>query len=210
MEHMWAPWRIQYIEAKEPTGCILCQKPAEKSDAANYIVYRGERNFVMLNGFPYNPGHLLISPYRHVAGMEDLTREERNDHFEIVSQGIKALRQVYAPTGFNIGINSSRVAGAGIDERRRAAEFTQAVFQIRGERCSIRVPLLRILRRRLANQPRERRGQIVTQSSGIREAAHAHLFDYLGHRPAGYRVASRKHKHQRSAHRVHIGRRRYF
>ncbi len=119
MKRIWAPWRIQYIDmAKQgkPAGCILCDKPKQTDDVANYMLYRGEKNFVMLNGYPYNPGHLMVSPYRHVAGLEELTEAERNEHFEIVGRGIKILRQVFTPAGFNIGINAGRVAGAGIDD----------------------------------------------------------------------------------------------
>ena len=116
MEHIWAPWRIQYIEMEKPEGCILCQKPEEKDDASNYILYRGGKNFVIMNSYPYNPGHLMIAPYCHVANLEELTDEERNEHFEIVSRSIKILKQVFSPGGFNIGINIGKIAGAGIDE----------------------------------------------------------------------------------------------
>ncbi len=116
MEHIWAPWRIQYIEGKRTPGCVLCEKPLEKSDVSNFILYRADRNFVMLNSYPYNPGHLLVATFRHVAGLEDLTKEEREEHFEVVSQGIRVLRGVFAPGGFNIGINTSRIAGAGVDD----------------------------------------------------------------------------------------------
>ncbi len=116
MEHIWAPWRIQYIQMQKPEKCILCKKPGQKSDVRNYILYRGEKNFIILNSYPYNPGHLLVSPYRHVANLEELTEEERNEHFSIVSRGIRVLRQVFKPGGFNIGINAARVAGAGIDD----------------------------------------------------------------------------------------------
>jgi ATP adenylyltransferase len=115
MDHIWAPWRIQYIESPHHTGCILCEKPGEKDDKANCILFRASLNFVMLNGFPYNPGHLLISPFRHVGGMEELTKEERDEHFEVVARAIVGLRKVLSPGGFNIGINTSRIAGAGVD-----------------------------------------------------------------------------------------------
>ena len=115
MEQIWAPWRIEYIQMEKPEGCILCDKPKQKDDAANYILYRGEKNFVILNSYPYNPGHLMIAPYRHVANLEELTDEELGEHFQIVSRGIKLLRQVFNPGGFNIGINMGKVAGAGID-----------------------------------------------------------------------------------------------
>ncbi len=116
MKRIWAPWRMQYIRMEKPEGCILCEKPKQNKDALNYILYRGDKNFVILNSYPYNPGHLMVIPYRHVADLEKLTEEERNEHFEIVSRGIKVLRQVFTPVGFNIGINVGKVAGAGIDD----------------------------------------------------------------------------------------------
>ncbi len=116
MEYIWAPWRIEYIQMEKPKGCILCEKPSQKSDALNYILYRGEKNFVIMNSYPYNPGHLMIAPYRHVASLEELTDAELREHFEIVSQSIVTLRQTFSPDGFNIGINLGKVAGAGIDD----------------------------------------------------------------------------------------------
>jgi len=116
MEQIWAPWRIQYIMMEKPEGCILCEKPGENNDAVNYILYRGDKNYIILNSYPYNPGHLMVAPYRHVAGMEELTDEERNEHFVIVSQGIKILRQAFNPGGFNLGANMGKIAGAGIDD----------------------------------------------------------------------------------------------
>jgi len=114
MEHIWAPWRIEYIQMEKPEGCILCQKPRENKDAINYILYRGDKNFVIMNTYPYNPGHLMIAPYRHVANLEELTNDELHEHFEIVSRSIKLLRQAFNPDGFNMGINIGKVAGAGI------------------------------------------------------------------------------------------------
>ena len=116
MEQIWAPWRIQYIQMEKPKGCILCEKPGENNDAINHILYRGDKNFVILNNYPYNPGHLMVAPYRHVAGLEELTEEERHEHFEIVSLSIKVLRQVFNPGGFNTGANMGKVAGAGIED----------------------------------------------------------------------------------------------
>ncbi len=114
MEHIWAPWRIEYIQMEKPRGCILCDKPRQKDDTANYILYRGGKNFVIMNSYPYNPGHLMIAPYRHIASLDELTDEELCEHFEIVSRSIKLLKQVFNPDGFNIGINMGKVAGAGI------------------------------------------------------------------------------------------------
>jgi ATP adenylyltransferase len=116
MKHIWAPWRIEYIRAEKPAGCILCDKPREDRDKQNYILYRGKKNFIMLNSYPYNPGHLLIAPYRHIGNLEELTDSERNEHYEIVSRSIAVLKEVFKPAGFNIGSNLGRVAGAGIED----------------------------------------------------------------------------------------------
>ncbi len=116
MEQIWAPWRIAYIQRDKPTGCFLCEKPKQKDDEANQILYCGEKNFVMLNAYPYNPGQLLIAPYRHVATLEELTREELHEHFEIVSRSVKILKKALKPEGFNVGINLGKAAGAGIDD----------------------------------------------------------------------------------------------
>jgi len=116
MEHIWAPWRIEYIQMEKPEGCILCQKPRENEDAINYILYRGDKNFVIMNTYPYNAGHLMIAPYRHIGNLAELTNDERQEHFEILSHSIKLLRQVFNPDGFNIGMNIGKVAGAGIED----------------------------------------------------------------------------------------------
>lgn len=116
MKQIWAPWRMEYIQMKKPKGCILCETPRQDNDAINHILYRGDRNFVIMNSYPYNPGHLMIVPYRHIASLEELTVEELHEHFDIVSRGIKVLRQVFNPGGFNLGINIGKVAGAGIED----------------------------------------------------------------------------------------------
>ena len=116
MKQIWAPWRMEYIQMKKPKGCILCDNPRQGNDAVNHILYRGAKNFIILNAYPYNPGHLMIAPYRHVASLEELTDEERSEHFDIVSRSIRVLRQVFNPGGFNLGINIGKVAGAGIED----------------------------------------------------------------------------------------------
>jgi ATP adenylyltransferase len=116
MKHIWAPWRIEYIRAEKPAGCILCDKPKENRDVENYILYRGKSNFIMLNSYPYNPGHLLIAPYRHIASPEELTDSERNEHYQLVSRSIVVLKEAFKPGGFNIGANLGKVAGAGIED----------------------------------------------------------------------------------------------
>ena len=116
MENIWAPWRIEYIEMEKPQGCIFCDKPQEARDEENYILYRGEKNFVILNVYPYNPGHLLVAPYRHIANFEELSDEELLEHFQIVRRSVAILKEVFSPGGLNIGVNLGRVAGSGIDD----------------------------------------------------------------------------------------------
>ena len=114
MDTVWAPWRMTYIEMEKPSGCILCSKPRENKDAANYILYRAESNFIILNSYPYNPGHLMVAPYRQVASPEELSREELLEHSELVTQSLVILRQSFGCDGFNLGMNLGTVAGAGI------------------------------------------------------------------------------------------------
>jgi ATP adenylyltransferase len=116
MKYIWAPWRIQYILQEKEEGCILCDKPKQNDDAGNYILYRGEFNFIMMNLYPYNPGHLLVAPYRHTDSLEELTEEERNEHYRLVTRVVTVLRETLGADGFNLGANLGKVAGAGIDD----------------------------------------------------------------------------------------------
>jgi len=106
---------MEYIQRAREKGCLLCQKPKENNDEANFILYRGQRNFMMLNAFPYNPGHVMVAPYRHVANLQNLTDDEAKEHFIIIKKSIELLTEVLKPAGFNIGLNLGRVAGAGIE-----------------------------------------------------------------------------------------------
>ncbi len=115
MKQIWAPWRMEYIQLKKPEGCILCEAPRQDNDAV-HILYRGDKNFVIMNSYPYNPGHLMIVPYRHIASLEELADEERHEHIDIISRSIEILKQVFSPGGFNLGINIGKVAGAGIED----------------------------------------------------------------------------------------------
>jgi len=116
VERIWAPWRIDFILGEKPEGCILCQRPKEKDDKACLILHRGQKNFVILNKYPYNPGHLMVSPYRHVPDLDALTDDEMLEHFDLVRRGIRALRKAFEPAAFNVGINIGKSAGAGIGD----------------------------------------------------------------------------------------------
>lgn len=116
MKQIWAPWRISYILSEKPKGCIFCEKPKERKDEENLILIRGKHNFIILNAFPYNPGHLMIAPFRHVGLVEELTDEEALEHFKLLRESLKALRRALSPDGFNIGMNLGKTAGAGVED----------------------------------------------------------------------------------------------
>ena len=118
-QRLWAPHRLSYIKgenrplADNDIECPFCKIP-EMSDADGLIVYRGKEAYVVMNLYPYNPGHLLICAYRHIADLTDLTDSERNEISELTSQAMKTLRKVSAPAGFNLGMNQGAISGAGV------------------------------------------------------------------------------------------------
>ena len=117
MDRIWAPWRIDYILGNEQEeGCIFCTKPAEDEDERNLIVHRADGAFTIMNKYPYNNGHLLVCPYRHVPDICRLDPEENSLLIQEVCRALAVLRDVMRPDGFNIGINLGIVAGAGIEE----------------------------------------------------------------------------------------------
>ena len=116
MKHLWAPWRIKYILVEKPRGCIFCTKPKENRDRENLILYRGKNAFIIMNAFPYNSGHVMIAPYRHVPSLENLNDEELLELSKLVNLSLKVIRESMKPDGFNIGVNIGRAAGAGIED----------------------------------------------------------------------------------------------
>jgi ATP adenylyltransferase len=113
-KQLWAPWRLEYIQsADEQDGCVFCLAD-EGDDEERLVVHRGEGAFVLLNKFPYASGHLMIAPRRHVGELGGLEDGEALEIHHLARQGIAALREVYAPEGFNLGWNLGRSAGAGV------------------------------------------------------------------------------------------------
>jgi ATP adenylyltransferase len=108
-ERLWAPWRIEYIKGPKPDECILCER-------RDWVVTEGERAFVMLNAYPYTNGHVMVSPYRHVPSLEELDEPTLLEMMVLVRTSMGAIRQAYAPEGFNVGVNQGKVAGAGVEE----------------------------------------------------------------------------------------------
>jgi ATP adenylyltransferase len=118
MQHLWSPWRMAYLRSETPSGhdggCIFCDKPAEQHDAQNLIVHRGQLAYVILNLYPYNNGHMLIVPYQHAASLEGLAAPVLAELMLLGQQAMTALRGMYAPQAFNLGMNIGAAAGAGI------------------------------------------------------------------------------------------------
>lgn len=115
MDKLWAPWRINYIStAKKQKGCLFCAAAKSSADKQNLILFRSKSVFAILNKYPYNNGHLMISPYRHIRDLGSFTRQEILDMFSTLSKMQDILKKTLNPDGFNIGINSGGSAGAGI------------------------------------------------------------------------------------------------
>jgi len=113
MDSLSAPWRMTYIRAEKPDTCVFCDDGAS---CENLVLCKGKRAFVMLNRYPYISGHLMIIPRRHISQMENLTREEKIEIFDLLDLSIRVLKEVMKPDGFNIGMNIGKAAGAGIDD----------------------------------------------------------------------------------------------
>ena len=116
MDRLWAPWRSGYIAGtrRPAAGCIFCQAKRSRDDRRVYVIERGEHAFVLLNSFPYNAGHLMISPMRHVGQLTALSRDEASELFLTTQAMVARLSQALHPQGFNVGMNIGRPAGAGI------------------------------------------------------------------------------------------------
>lgn len=118
MDTLWAPWRMEYIlsEKKETAGCIFCTRLKKKNDQKNLILWRGKHAAVFMNRFPYNNGHLMVMPNRHLAGVDKLSEKEALEIHHLMAFCLAGLRKVMNPDGFNIGLNLGKTAGAGVDD----------------------------------------------------------------------------------------------
>ena len=117
-QRLWNPHRMAYVskgqdQVKDTHTCPFCAAPS-RSDEDALIVFRGESCYALLNLYPYNPGHLLVCPYRHVPGYVDLTERERAEFGDLTARAVRVLTAVSKPHGFNMGMNQGDVAGAGI------------------------------------------------------------------------------------------------
>jgi ATP adenylyltransferase len=108
MDHLWSPWRYQYVQKEIPeSGCVFC-RPME------YVVFRGKLNFVVLNLYPYTTGHLMVVPYEHVATLDAAAPETLQEMILLAREAQRHLAAIYKPGGFNLGMNLGESAGAGI------------------------------------------------------------------------------------------------
>ncbi|MEM0145891.1 MAG: HIT domain-containing protein [Conexivisphaerales archaeon] len=116
MKVIWAPWRIDFIETQQKS-CIFCDaiKANKKSDKENLVLYRGKNSFIIMNKYPYNNGHLMFVPIRHISKISELTKEELTEIFSMVNQSEKCLKEKFKPNGFNFGANIGEDAGAGFE-----------------------------------------------------------------------------------------------
>ncbi len=114
MKRLWAPWRARFFDRPKPRGCIFCRLARSRRDREHFILRRLPLTFVMLNLYPYNNGHVLIAPYRHVARMDDLAEAELHEMVGEAGRMVKVLGKAFRPDGFNMGLNLGRAAGAGL------------------------------------------------------------------------------------------------
>jgi len=117
VKRLWAPWRMSYIKHdKESFDCVFCHHPSQDSadDKKNLILYRGKHNFVIMNLYPYNNGHLMVVPYKHTGDLCDLNDDEMLELMQLSQMAIRIFKKAFNPEGFNTGFNLGAAAGAGI------------------------------------------------------------------------------------------------
>lgn len=115
MDFLWTPWRYRYVtSATKEEGCIFCQAAASKDDAALLVVWRGKKNFIILNRYPYTSGHSMVVPYAHESELKALDSETLSEMMSLVQRVQIAFESLYHPDGYNLGMNLGKAAGAGI------------------------------------------------------------------------------------------------
>ena len=122
MDRLWAPWRSEYTASSgsaeaDSEGCIFCNLHSDTTkDEASFVLHRASHNFVVLNLYPYISGHLLIIPYQHIGELDAAPKDTTDELMDLTKRSQTALREVYQPEGFNVGMNLGRPAGAGVAE----------------------------------------------------------------------------------------------
>lgn len=113
-KRLWAPWRAPFVKGKKEKGCVFCNRLKMKDTVKNLVLYRGETCFIILNKFPYNTGHTLVLPYRHVGQIEKLKETEANELMTLTQKAVAAIKKTLKPASMNLGMNLGRVSGAGV------------------------------------------------------------------------------------------------
>jgi ATP adenylyltransferase len=115
MDYLWTPWRYAYVSSTEKTsGCVFCQAVESGDDAKARIAYRGPHCFIILNAYPYTPGHVMIVPYAHLDELRKLPPQAAHEMMNLSQRMESVLRELYRPDGINLGMNIGKAAGAGI------------------------------------------------------------------------------------------------
>jgi len=117
-QQLWAPWRMEFIRAPKEEGCFLCRiiRDGPAQDTENLVLHRGKTCLLLMNRYPYNVGHLMVTPLRHVATLCVLTPEELSEMMQLACLSERVLDRVAHPQGFNLGINQGAAAGAGLKD----------------------------------------------------------------------------------------------
>jgi len=115
MDYLWTPWRYAYVTTAEKiSGCIFCDLPKLGNDAQARIVHRGQDCYIVLNTYPYTPGHVMIVPFAHLDELQKLPSTAAHEMIDLSQRMEKILRQLYTPDGLNLGMNIGKAAGAGV------------------------------------------------------------------------------------------------
>jgi ATP adenylyltransferase len=119
VERLWTPWRTAFVEGAatdRSEGCFLCDAPRAEDDARQFIVYRADHTFVILNLYPYNSGHLMVAPYIHTGDLAGLDADIATELIHTTQRCVAAVTRVYSPHAFNVGMNLGKAAGAGVPD----------------------------------------------------------------------------------------------
>jgi ATP adenylyltransferase len=118
LDRLWSPWRLEYVTGKKQPGCVFCldSRAEGAPDQRSLIVHEGNTCYVILNLYPYNNGHLMVVPFRHVPSLAGLTAEELQELGTLAQRSEVALYEAYQPHGINVGINLGKPAGAGVED----------------------------------------------------------------------------------------------
>jgi ATP adenylyltransferase len=114
LDRLWRPWRLAYVTGPKPEGCVFCHALQADRDEENYILHRGPTCFAILNAYPYNTGHAMILPNRHIVDVTECTPEENAEAMDLVQRLVATFREVLTCQGLNVGLNLGSAAGGSI------------------------------------------------------------------------------------------------